>query len=207
MIKTQIEFKLPKQREVIAGDTSISIKQHTHLTGDLTLKASDGPLGIREYENPSYLQVIFDFEVDGMPLRYSGIITQWNLWAPSGSRVQIEYTNFEEQIGPIEGMMDMREDWSYILPNGKTHTNRLKYTSCKFWVMLLPASFMVRCDYFDQNPEIADMRTIFYSRPFEELILLKDTKIFLDENGIPEDYDPHSGDSITLLKQDVNQSR
>ena len=42
------------------------------------------------------------------------------------------------------------------------------------------------------------MVTILYSRPLEELLLLRDTKVFLDSEGNPEDFDLHGGDTITL---------
>ena len=64
--------------------------------------------------------------------------------------------------------------------------------------MVTPLSLRVRCQYYDQNPDVAGMVTIYYSRPFEELLLLKDTKIYLDERGQVEDFHLHGGESIKL---------
>jgi hypothetical protein len=156
------------------------------------------PLGIPEYDHPSFIAATFDFPFKGRSLRYTGFIWQWDLWAPTGTHVQTERSDFVDEIGQLDGMMDARKDWSYVLPDGRTHTNRLKYTSCHFWIMAEPSSLLVRCEYYDQNPDIAGMVTIFYCRPLAELLLLKDTKVSHDSAGNPEDFDLHGGDTITL---------
>jgi hypothetical protein len=198
MMKTLVTITLPVERHAVCGGDANSLPAGVPLVGDLTLTPSDGPLGIREFDHPHFIAATFDFAAAGRNMRYTGFISQWDLWAPTGTHVQTACPEFEDQTGQLDGMMDGRDDWSYVLPDGTTHANRLKYTSCRFWVMPKPSSVLVRCDYYDQNPDIADMVTIFYSRPLEELLLLKDTKVFHDSDGNPEDFDLHCGDTITL---------
>ena len=196
----EVCFILPDERVAICDRKVISLPAGSEITGALTLRPSDGPLGIREHEHPSFILATFDFSVGGRNLRYTGFISQWDLWAPSGTEVQTECPQFEDQTDQLDGMMDGRDDWSYVLPDGTTHTNRLKYTSCKFWVMTQPSSLLVRCQYYDQNPDIADTVKIFYARPLDELLLFKETKVFHDVDGNPEDFDLHGGDTIILQK-------
>ena len=198
MMKTPVTITLTEERHAVCGGDATSLPAGVTFVGDLTLTPSDGPLGIREYDHPHFLVATLDFTLVGLALRYTGFISQWDLWAPTGTQVQIECPGFEDQTGQIDGMMDDRDDWSYVLPDGTTHANRLKYTSCKFWVMPQASSLLVRCEYYDQNPDITRMVTIFYTRSLEDLLLLKDTKVFHDADGNPEDFDLHGGDTITL---------
>jgi hypothetical protein len=197
-MKNPVTVKLPDERRGTFNGESLCFPAGTELAGELALEPSDGPWGIREYEQPHYLTATFDFTFDGRYLRYSGFVTQWNLWAPTGTQVQTGRAGFVDQAGRIDGMMDDREEWSYVLPDGRTHRNRLKYMSCHFWIMAEPTSLLVKCQYYDQNPGIAGMVTIFYSRPLEELLLLRDTRVLYDSRGKPEDFDIHGGDTITL---------
>jgi hypothetical protein len=197
-MKNPVTVKLPDERRVTCNGEALCLPAGTVLAGELVLEPSDGPWGIREYEQPHYLTATFDFAFESRYLRYSGLVTQWNLWAPTGTQVETERGEFVDQVGRIDGMMDDREDWSYVLPDGRTHRNRLKYTSCHFWVMAKPTSLLVKCQYYEQNPDLAGMVTIFYSRYLEELLLLRDTRVFYDSRGKAEDFNIHGGDTITL---------
>lgn len=201
MMKSQVTVSLTEQRHGTCNGEAIRFPEGTVLPGELTLEPTDGPWGIREYEQPQYFLGTFDFTFEGRCLRYSGLVTQWNLWAPSGTQVQTERTEFVDQAGRIDGMMDDREDWSYVLPDGRTHRIRLKYTSCRFWIMAQPSSLLIKCQYYDPNPILPStkgMVTIFYSRPFGELLLLKDTKLLLDPQGNLSDFVLHGGATMTL---------
>ena len=197
-MKTQVSITLPNELSASFGGYPVVLDAGTVLAGDLTLELSDGPLGIREYEHPHFVLATFDFSVDGRDLRSTGFISQWDLWAPTGTQVRTECPDFRAHIGQLDGMMDDRDDWAYVLPDGTTHANRLKYTACKFWVMAQPSSLLVRCEYYDQNPDIAGMVTIYYTRPLKELLLLKDTKVYRDSDGNPEDFALHGGKTVTL---------
>ncbi|MCG3148617.1 MAG: hypothetical protein PCFJNLEI_02062 [Verrucomicrobiae bacterium] len=193
-----VKLILPIERQAACEGQTILIPAGNELHGKLTLQPSDGPHGIREYEHPHYVQASFEFELEGQRFQYNGLITQWDLWARNGTQVDTSRSDFRDDIGQIDGMMDDRDDWFYVLPDGRTHSNRLKYTSCNFRVMLQPTSLLVRCQYYDQNPDVTGMVTIYYTRPLEDLLLLKDTKFSYDANGALEDFSLRDGATITL---------
>ena len=168
------------------------------LSGELTLSPTDGPFGIREYERPHYIAATFDFTSGGQNLRYAGLITQWDLWAPTGTQVQTDLQSFGDQIGRIDGMIDDRDDWSYVRPDGTMHTIRLKYTSCHFWVMARLTTMRVKCHYYDTS--VCGMVAIFYEAPLSRLLLLPTVKLFHDAAGSLEDFDPH-GEKIMRLEE------
>ena len=58
----------------------------------------------------------------------------------------------------------------------------------------------VQCKYYDQNPDIADYVTIYYSRPLAELLFRNDTLVMLDADGNPEDYSLYDTDVMTLTR-------
>lgn len=196
MTTSTVSLLLPHDRHARCGNDEIILPAATELSGQLSLEPSDGPFGIREYEHPSYVATTFEFA--GRSFRNRGLLSAFHLWAPNGTPVQLEAPDYQEQLGPIEGMMDDREDWWYLLPDGTKHTNRLKYTSCQFGIMLQPSSLLVRCRYYDQNPDIASYLTIFYSRNLADLLLLKDTRLCLDASGNLEDFILNGGETITL---------
>lgn len=197
-MKLQVTVVLPDDRFATCEGRALVLAAGTALSGELTLEPSDGPLGIREYEHPHCLATTLDFFFDGRCLRYANWVSGRNLWLPSGTQVQTECADFVNQVGPIDGMMDDRDDWFYVLPDGRIHRNRLKYTACNFQLMAQPSSLLVRCQYYDQNPGIAGMVAIFYSRPLEELLFLKDTQVFYDSHGKIADFFLHGGDTIML---------
>lgn len=196
----EVTFILPEEREATCGEKSILLSGGIEVSGTLTLKAADGPLGVREYDHPSFLSADLVFGFDGQTYRYTGLVSQWDLWAPNGTRVVKAKPDFRDEAGQLDGMMDGRDDWHYVLPDGSTHANRLKYTSCQFWLAVQSSSLDVKCRYYDQNSDIADYVTIFYTRPLAELLLLRDTRVFHDAEGIPEDFSLHDGETITLEK-------
>lgn len=200
IVSREVMFTLPEKKTAVCGEESIVLPQGTEVRGILQLKPSDGPLGIRDYDHPSFLSADLAFTHDGYRYQYSGLISQWDLWAPNGTQVTKEQPEFQDETGQLDGMMDGRDDWYYVLPDGSTHTNRLKYTSCQFWVMAQPSELTVKCRYYDQNSEIADYVAIFYARPLEELLLLRDTRVFRDAEGDPEDFSLHDGETITLKR-------
>ena len=200
-MKTKITVILTDDRDATCDGRAVYLPAGIALSGDLTLELSNGPLGVREYKHPHFLSSQFDFTVDGQDLRYSGFVSLWNLWAPTGTQVQTERPEFVDEVGQIDGMIDSNVDWSYIRPDGKVHTNRLKYTSCQLWAMMERSSLLVKCRYYDQNPDIANMVTIFYSRPLSALVFLKDTKVFYNSAGVPEDFELNGGTTITLKKR------
>lgn len=199
VVPRKVTFTLPDEREAYCGEQIILLPQGAEVTGVLELRPSNGPLGIHDSENP-FLSAELVFTWNGQKYLYSGFISQWDLWAPNGTRVATEQPEFRDDIGQLDGMMDGREDWGYVLPDGSTHANRLKYTSCQFWVMVQQASLAVKCRYYDQNSEIANYVTIFYTRHLAELLLLRDTRIFRDAEGKPEDFCLHDGETITLKR-------
>ncbi len=199
-VSREVTFMLSEDRKATCGDKNILLPRGTEVSGTLRLETFDGPLGIREYDNASFLRADFAFTHDGQIYQYSGIISPWDLWAPNGTGVAKEQSGFRDETGQLDGMMDGRDDWEYILPDGSTHSNRLKYTSCHFWVMVKPSALDVKCKYYVHNSNIADYVTIFYSRSLADLLLLKDTSVFNDAEGKPEDYSLHDGETITLKK-------
>jgi hypothetical protein len=199
VVPRNVTFTLPDDRKAQCGEQSILLPQGTEVTGVLELRPSNDPLGVHNCDNP-FLNADLVFTWKDQKYLYSGFISKWDLWAPNGAKVAKEQPDFRDDTGQLDGMMDDREDWLYVLPDGSTHTNRLKYTSFQFWVMLQSSSLAVKCRYYDQNSEIADYVTIFYKRPLAELLLLKDTRIFLDATGNPEDYSLHDGETITLKR-------
>jgi hypothetical protein len=200
-MEKEVIITLSDDRCATCDGAVVRLPAGTALSGHLTLEPSTGPLGIPEYDHPSYIAATFDFQLDGRNLRHTGFISQWELWAPTGTQVLTYRDDFVDELSQLDGMMDTRDDWSYVLPDGTTHTNRLKYTSCKFWIMTQTSSLAVRCEYYDQNPHITGMVTIFYTRPLEKLLLLKDTKLLYDSSGNPEDFHLHGGDTITLKRK------
>jgi hypothetical protein len=201
-MEKEVTIILPDDRHTTCNGASITLPAGTASSGRLKLEPSHGPLGRPEYDHPSFIKTTFDFSFEGRNLRNTGFIGQWELWAPDGTHVQTERSDFIDEIGQLDGMMDARRDWSYVLPDGRTHTNRLKYTSCCFWIMTQPSSLLVRCQYYDQNPDITGMVTIFYSRPLADLLLLKDMRISYDSAGNPEDFNRYNEDTITLELRD-----
>lgn len=199
-VSREVTFMLSEDRKASCGDESIFLPRGTEVSGTLRLEPFDGPLGVREYDHPSFLRADLVFTNDGHKYQYSGIISQWDLWAPNGTRVAKEQPEFRDETGQLDGMMDGRDDWEYLLPDGSTHSNRLKYTSCQFWVMVKPSTLEVKCKYYDQNSDIANYVTIFYSRSLADLLLLKDTRVFNDAEGKPEDFSLHDGETIILEK-------
>lgn len=200
IVSREVTFTIPEERKATCGDEGMLLPGGTKVAGTLTLEASDGPLGIREYDHPSFLSADVVFKIDAQTYRYRGLISQWDLWAPNGTPVVKEKVDFRDETGQLDGMMDGRDDWHYVLPDGSTHANRLKYTSCQFWGAVQSSSLDVKCRYYDQNPDITDYVTIFYTRPLAELLLLRDTRVFLDAQGNPEDFSLHDGEVITLEK-------
>ena len=203
---TSVKLILPTERQATCEGSPILLPASKELLGSLTLQPSDGPHDIREYDHPHYVEASFDFQLEDRQFRYTGLITQRDLWARNGTRVTMNQSEFRDDIGQIDGMMDDREDWFYVLPDGRTHSNRLKYTGCNFGVMVQPTALLVRCQYYDQNPDVTGMVTIYYTRPLEELLLLKDTKFFYDANGVLEDFSLRDGETITLRALRANKS-
>ncbi len=195
-----VTFTLKSDRLARIGEEQFVLPAKSILVGQLSLEPSDGPIGIREYDNPSFLRACFDFEFGGRKMRYSGFVRECGLWAPNGTQTTFENSEFISECGVIDGMMDDREDWFYIRPDGGRHTNRLKYTSCHFELMLKTATVLVKCRYYDQNPNIAGYVTIYYSRDLDELLLRKDNKYSYDQNGNIEDWYPEEGPYVTLVE-------
>ena len=172
---------------------------NTVLTGQLSLDPSDGPYGRREFSDPSFVRTCFDFEFEGRQMKHSGLLCGSHLWAPDGTQTTFVDSNFLPECGVIEDMMDSRQDWFYIRSDGTRHANRLKYTGCRFELMLKPTALHVRCRYYDQNPDITDYVTIYYSRDLDDVLLLKDIKYSYDRNGNVEDWLWGEGPYVTLV--------
>ena len=186
----------------MAGEI-FTMPANTVLTGQLSLDPSDGPRGDREFDNPNFLTVCFDFEFAGRPMRYAGFLGRYHLWAPDGTQTTFEDSAFISECGVIDGMMDNRRDWFYIRFDGVRHTNRLKYTSCHFELMLKPTTVQVKCRYYDQNPDIAGYVTIYYARDLDDLLFFKDMKFYYDQDGKVEDFLWDEGPHITLVEPDA----
>jgi len=133
-----------------------------------------------------------------MRLKYSGWLNPYALWAPSGIQTIKEPVAFEPTAGPFDGMMDDCDDWHFVLPDGRCHSNKLKYTSWSYYLQPVVDSILVQCRYYDQNPDIANYVTIYYYRPLAALILQNETLIFPDASGDVEDFDLHGGRVVHL---------
>lgn len=195
---TKVTFNTDSERVARAGNSDVIIPTATELSGDLALERSDGPFGVKEYENPSFLLASFQFPFNGSTYKYSGFITAQQLWAPNGTSTLNEPAEFQSCCGTIDGMMDGRDDWFYLRPDGSNHSNRLKYTSCHFDVSPQDEGLVVKCKYYDQNEAVADYLTIYYSRPYCELLLLEDHKYFHDSSGNLEDVDWNAAGHVKL---------
>ena len=123
-----VSFTLKSERLARIGEEQFILPAHSVLAGQLSLKTSDGPMGLREFEQPSFLHACFDFEFGGRQMRYAGFIRWSALWAPDGTQTTFEDPGFIPECGMIEGLNDSRADWFYIRSDGRRHTNRLKYT-------------------------------------------------------------------------------
>lgn len=196
----QVSTSFSNQLELSCGDEKIIIPENTIIDGQLILQTSDGPAGEREYDSSSFLSTEFTFKLGENIYRHSGFIEAANLWASNGTLVEKESSGFKAHTSKISTIIDTREDWSYQLPDGTKHTNRLKYSSCEFWVMIEKLLLKVKCRYYDQNPDSSGAMTIFYDLPIASILLNKDTKICYDEEGEPEEYLLFEGDLITIVR-------
>lgn len=195
-----VSFTLNSERLVRIGEEQFILPVHSVLAGRLSLKTSDGPMGLREFEQPSFLHACFDFEFGGRQMRYAGFIRWSALWAPDGTQTTFEDRDFIPECGIIEGLKDSRADWFYISSDGRRHTNRLKYTGCYFEVMLKMTGMQVKCRYYDQNPDITGYVTIYYSRDLDDLLLRKDIKFCYDQDGKVEEFLWDEGPYVTLVE-------
>ena len=196
-----VRFVLSDNRTCQCGEKKIELNQGSTLSGTLTLKTTDGPWNIREYNYPSFLDMQFEFSLPEDPtrtFRYQAELPVEKLWAPNGTQVAYEMPEFEDQVGDLEELIDWREDWSYLTPEGETHTNRLKYTSATFQVMIETDSLLVCCEYYDQNEDITDYVTIFYRVPLANILLLPDHIPCYREDGSLDDMRYYEGESISL---------
>src|SRR5688500_7025757 len=105
---TPITLILKSERVVCINEEILALPAKTVLTGELSLCSSDGPWGVREYENPNYVSSCFYFELAGRRLKHCGLLSAWQLWAPNGTVVRFEDREFVSACGVIDGMMDSR---------------------------------------------------------------------------------------------------
>jgi hypothetical protein len=203
IVSKSVIVTLKSDRTARMGGEIFVLAAKTVLTGQLSLEASDSPLGTREYDNPSFVRTCFDFEFEGRQMRHTGLLGRFHLWAPNGTQTTFEDPKFISECGVIDGMMDERGDWFYIRSDGVRHSNRLKYTSCHFELMLTMAAVQVRCRYYDQNQDIADYVMIYYFRDLDDLLLLKDMKYYYDQEGKVEDWSSDEGPYVTLVEPDA----
>ena len=197
---SEVCVTLPTSKDGILEGAPLTLAANHPLKGTLRLECSRGPLNEKEFEHPGFFDATLDFEHQEHTLRYHGLISVRELWAPNGTAATRENPDFKSELGQVEGMMDDRADWYYMLPDGQKHSNPLKYTGCHFRVTIDEDALNVQCKYYDQNPDIADYVTIYYSRPLAELLFRNDTLVMLDADGNPEDYSLYDTDVMTLTR-------
>ncbi len=195
-----VAILLKVEREIpgIVNDEPITIPYGTELTGDVDFFASEGPWNIREYSNPSWLDIDFTFEWAGRRYQYQTTIYALFLWPPDGTQMIEKPAKFKSICGTLDAVNDWRDDWSYIRPDGVRHSNRLKYTSCHFDISPTPSVLFVQCRYYDQNSDIADYVTVYYPIDYAKLLLKNDNRLDYDFEGELEDIGIHEGEFVTL---------
>jgi hypothetical protein len=168
------------------------------LPGQLTLTPSDGPLGERAYEHPSYLELTFTFLHQERLRVHRGLLWRFDLWLEDGCSVQTSYPDFVSHSGQIDELMDSRSDLSYFLPDGRKHTFRVKYTGCFFDLMIVNKGFIIRCRYHDPKAigAVDSHATVFYQRKFADLIFLPALKLGYDSHGKAEEFFAHGADYV-----------
>ncbi|HEY1171509.1 MAG TPA: hypothetical protein VGH19_09085 [Verrucomicrobiae bacterium] len=168
------------------------------LHGTLFLTPYDGPLGVREFQNPQFIDVNFEFQHKEKGSIYRGLLTPCDLWPVSGATVQTDVPGFTPEVGPVDGLLDHREEWRCILLDGSHHGFLLKYIGCSFSLMIVDDSVLVRCRYYD--PTVGEDLTIFYTKKFVEMLFLKAPRLYLDDADAIEDFLPH-GESYVSIEQ------
>ena len=177
-----------------AGE-SFNFPAGSELPGSLSMVPTLGPHGVREYEHPHMVDVSFEFRYNQNLRRYRGLLSQFDLWFASGARVERNNANFAADLGPIDGMMDDREDCSYILPDGRVHTFRLKYCGCTFDIMLQDDGFLIRCRYHDLTA--GTNLIIYYPKKFTDFIFLPAPKLCF-AGGVLDEVYPHGEQFVSI---------
>ncbi|MEZ5325374.1 MAG: hypothetical protein R3F19_09950 [Verrucomicrobiales bacterium] len=179
-------------------DEEIVLAAGAEIVGTVSLELSDGPLGQRPYNNPSFVEATFDFQLGDRLFQSRSTLSCQHLWAADGTQVENDHPDFVDEVGQLDGMMDGRDEWYYLRPDGSKHSNRLKCTSCHIHLMVRELDVLVRCRYYDQNSEIADYVTIYYPKAYSDLLLLPDDKLYFDANGNVEDHVSNGAEFTTL---------
>ena len=165
-----------------------SFAAQSELSGTIWMQPTLGPLGQHAHPNPHLLQVDFDFPYAGRTRRYQGLVSQYDLWFANGTQTE-SGENFVPQVGPIDGMMDSREDASYLLPDGNLHTFRVKYSGGQYHLMFLPNGILVQCRYYDQV-FIAET-AIYYRKDFLDFLFQPAVRPYWD-SGKLDDLEYHA---------------
>lgn len=195
-----IEFFVDRSIPGLVDGKPVSIPQGLVLKGTVDFSLSDGPMKQREWENPSWLESEFRFEFEGRRYIHRGSVSHFALWAPRGIQTIARPANFCSAAGTLDGMVDGRDDWFYLKPDGSRHANRLKYTG--FHVDIMPAKneLVVQCRYYDQNPEISGYVTIYYPLRYPMVVLRNDHVLSKDASGAVEEVLANEGAHVTLMQ-------
>jgi hypothetical protein len=100
--------------------------------------------------------------------------------------------------GTMQWLFDTRDNTFYLLPSGERRDVRVKYMDTQFDMMAQPDHALVQCRYYDAS-EFANYRTIYYKKPYLELLFLRAPKLSFDSNGKVEDFDAH-GESFVEVE-------
>jgi len=167
------------------------------LTGELLFLESDGPFGIREFESPSFLDVQFNFEHQGNEYQYEGLLTSFGL-IPAKEVIAGDVASTSNSLSPvIQAVVDTRNDLQ-IVRDENIESLRLKYSDSRFQLFELNGNIWVRWNLFNQN--ISGYEIVHFKIDIEKLLFLNATKLYFDDSGSIEDYDPHGEDFSNIRR-------
>lgn len=191
----RIQLNLNEEREVVTQSGETLVLEGI-VGGDLSLRESDGPLGIREYEYASYCEVDFDFELRGRRYNHRSLLWCREFLFRDGESVLEDRSGFEPSL-TFAQLFDGRQTLTYTLDTGECRKIRVKYMDTQFWLMPEPTTCCVKCRHYDSS-DFAGYRTIFYHRSYEELLFRKAAKLLYDEDGNLEDFEPNGQDYVIV---------
>ena len=157
------------------------------LTGDLTLAASVWPFGVMENGLPTHLFVQFRYHSGSKPVAYKAVIDSRKLWPRPGSTVWIPDPTFRPTVGPIGGMRDDRDNFTYFLPDRTERRFDLKYVDFAAWIMVRQDQLDVKLRHFCPGTPPDDHPILGHSMPIEAILFRPELKLSYDRDGFPED--------------------
>ncbi len=177
---------------------SLTLPAGKAITGQVRFSLWDGPLGIREYGSPSFMQVTFEFARDGKKATYSGTLGPSDL-LPSAGEQCVDGSGFSAPLGELQWLFDTRDTILLKDVNGEERGMRLRLMDTRWQLMPRETDVLTRIQYYDQDT--AGFLVIFVAYPYDKLLFLKANKLYYDKQGKPEDYEPH-GEPYVDIKFD-----